>query len=56
MPCKWRTYATWIQANNTLRAMKKMHGFRGAAFVCPVCGLIHIGKNKKVKRQEQRRR
>jgi len=51
-PCTKRSYADIRQVENVLRNLKREKGYRGKAYVCPQCGLLHIGRKRKDVRKE----
>lgn len=42
-------------AQAALARMRLEFGYRGHVYVCPECRCLHIGRKRKVKRQEARR-
>jgi hypothetical protein len=55
MVCTKRAYVRPKDAEPTLKLMKK-DGYRGRLYVCPDCGLMHIGRKRKTTHQDTKRR
>jgi len=53
--CDKRTYTNYRLAEAAQKRMRQRLGFRGKIYLCPHCGFLHLGRDRKTKRQERRR-